>query len=228
MSANDTDTPSTEPRRAFLGQVGASALALVGAPALLRAESLALGSAAALDDKWLDNIKGKYRQYYDATTVNSGFALAYAANWLDTMKGAYQLTDKDLSAVVGFRHFSIPVAYTDEIWAKYKLGEFAQINDPKTNAPATRNIYYNPKEGDLMFPTMAVDKLQSRGVTFVVCNLAHTIISGMLGQKVGVSAEAAKAEWEKGLIPGFTLVPSGVLAVHRAQEKAKCTYCYAG
>ena len=33
---------------------------------------------------------------------------------------------------------------------------------------------------------------------------------------------------EKGLLPGFTLVPSGVLAVHRAQEKAKCTYCYAG
>ena len=35
-------------------------------------------------------------------------------------------------------------------------------------------------------------------------------------------------EFEKGLIPGFTLVPSGVLAVSRAQEKGKCTYCYAG
>jgi hypothetical protein len=43
-----------------------------------------------------------------------------------------------------------------------------------------------------------------------------------------MTADAAKAEWEKGLIPGFSLVPSGVLAVHRAQEKGKCTYCYAG
>jgi intracellular sulfur oxidation DsrE/DsrF family protein len=75
---------------------------------------------------------------------------------------------------------------------------------------------------------MAVDKLQARGVTFVVCNVAHTILSGMLGQKMGMSADAARAEWEKGLIPGFTLVPSGVLAVNRAQEMGKCTYCYAG
>jgi intracellular sulfur oxidation DsrE/DsrF family protein len=181
-----------------------------------------------MDDKWLDNLKGKYRQYYDATTVNGGFALAYAMNWMDTMKSAYNATDKDLSAVIGFRHFSIPIAYKDEIWAKYKLGAFAQLNDPKTNAPAVRNIYYNSKEGDLMFPGMAVDKLAPRGVTFVVCNVAHTVVSEILGKQIGVAPDVAKAEFEKGLIPGFTLVPSGVLAVHRAQEKGKCTYCYAG
>jgi hypothetical protein len=50
----------------------------------------------------------------------------------------------------------------------------------------------------------------------------------MLGQKAGVAPEVAKAEFAKGLIPGFTLVASGVLAVHRAQEKGKCTYCDAG
>jgi hypothetical protein len=226
MSARETETPHLGARREFLTQVGAGAIALLGAPALLHAESAL--TAPPMDDKWVDNLKGKNRQYFDATTVNGGFALAYAANWMDTMKAAYNQTDKDLSAVIGLRHFAIPIAYTDEIWAKYKLGEFAQLNDPKTNAPATRNIYFNPKEGDLMFPTMAIDKLQPRGATFVVCNLAHTVLSGMLGPKVGVTAEAAKAEWEKGLIPGFTLVPSGVLAVHRAQEKGKCTYCYAG
>ena len=224
MSTRDTDTPSR--RREFLAQVGAGTVALLGTPALLGAESLL--TAAPMDDKWVDNLKGRYRQYYDATSVNSGFALAYAMNWLDTMKTAYNVTDKDLSAVVGFRHFSIPVAYNDAIWAKYKLGEFAQLNDPKTNAPATRNIYMNPKAGDLLFPGMAIDKLTPRGVTFVVCNVAHTVVSGMLGQKMGVAPDVAKAEFEKGLLPGFTLVPSGVLAVHRAQEKGKCTYCYAG
>jgi intracellular sulfur oxidation DsrE/DsrF family protein len=78
------------------------------------------------------------------------------------------------------------------------------------------------------FPGMASDKRKPRGVTFVVCNVAHTVISSILGPKVGMTAEAAKAEFEKGLIPGFMLVPSGVLAVSRAQEKGKCTYCYAG
>jgi hypothetical protein len=38
---------------------------------------------------------------------------------------------------------------------------------------------------------------------------------------------AAKAEWMAGLLPGVTLVPSGVLAVNRAQEKG-CTYCSGG
>ena len=225
MKSRDSDR-SAGPRREFLTQIGAGTAAILGAPALLRAESLL--SAGPMDDKWLDNLKGRYRQYFDATSVNAGFALAYAMNWMDTMKGAYSVGDKDLNAVIGFRHFSIPIAYTDEIWAKYKLGEFAQLNDPKTNAPATRNIYYNAKQGDLMFPDMAIDKLKPRGATFVVCNIAHTVVSGMLGQKAGVAPDVAKAEFEKGLIPGFTLVPSGVLAVHRAQEKGKCSYCYAG
>ena len=225
MSRNESETPLAA-RREFLAQVGAGTVALLGAPALLHAEPGL--SAPPLDEKWVDNLKGRYRQYFDAAEVNSGFALAYAMNWMDTMKAAYGVADKDVNAVIGFRHFSIPIAYTDAIWAKYKLGEFAKINDPKTNAPATRNIYYNSKEGDLMFPGMAVDKLQPRGATFVVCNIAHTVLSGMLGQKAGMTADAAKAEWAKGLIPGFTLVDSGVLAVHRAQEKGKCTYCYAG
>jgi intracellular sulfur oxidation DsrE/DsrF family protein len=223
MTSN-SETPRR--RRDFLAQVGAGTVALLGTPALLGAESLL--TAAPMDDKWVDGLKGKYRQYYDATTVNSGFALAYAMNWMDTMKSAYAVTDKDLSAVVGFRHFSIPIAYNDAIWAKYKLGEFADLKDPKTNAHATRNFFMNPKQGDLLFPGMAIDKLTPRGVTFVVCNVAHTVVSGMLGQKIGVAPDVAKAEFEKGLLPGLTLVPSGVLAVHRAQEKGKCTYCYAG
>jgi intracellular sulfur oxidation DsrE/DsrF family protein len=226
MSVHDSDPRNDSARRDFLAQIGASTVALLATPALLRAESVLPG--ASFDDKWLDNLKGKNRQYFDATAVNSGWVLGYAMNWMDTMKATYGTTDKDLNAVIGLRHFGIPIAYTDPIWAKYKLGEFAGITDPATKAPATRNIFYNSKPGDVPFPDMAIEKLQPRGVTFVVCNVAHTVVSGILGQKVGVAPDVAKAEFEKGLIPGFTLVPSGVLAVHRAQEKGKCTYCYAG
>jgi intracellular sulfur oxidation DsrE/DsrF family protein len=226
MNGKDADS-LIAPRRAFLAQVGAGTAALIGTPALLGAAAAPLVSAPE-DDKWVDNLKGRYRQYFDAMSVDSGFSLAYAMNWMDTMKATYNVGDKDVNAVIGLRHFSIPLAYNDEIWAKYKLGAFAKVNDPKTNAPSVRNIYLNPQQGDLMFPTMAIDKLQPRGVTFVVCNIAHTVLSGMLGAQVGVPAEQAKAEFAKGMIPGFILVPSGVLAVHRAQEKGKCTYCFAG
>src|SRR5688572_25118970 len=82
-----TDTTASNDRRDFLTQVGAGAIAMLGTPALLHA---APGSSAPpMNEKWLDNLKGKYRQYFDATTVDSGFSLAYAMNWMDTMKAAY-------------------------------------------------------------------------------------------------------------------------------------------
>jgi hypothetical protein len=36
-----------------------------------------------------------------------------------------------------------------------------------------------------------------------------------------------KKDWISGILPGIQLVPSGVMAVNRTQEKG-CTYCYAG
>src|SRR4030095_10936573 len=64
MSAHDSDHGNDNARRAFLAQVGASTLALLGAPALLSAESIL--TAPPMDDKWLDNLKGRYRQACDA------------------------------------------------------------------------------------------------------------------------------------------------------------------
>src|SRR5215207_4423248 len=142
MSTNDPNRNDTA-RRSFLAQVGVGAAALFATPALLSADSLL--PSAPFDDKWLDSLKGKNRQYFDATAVNAGWVLGYAMNWMDTMKATYGGTDKDLNAVIGLRHFSIPMAYNDTIWAKYKLGEFASITDPATKAPATRNIFFHSK-----------------------------------------------------------------------------------
>jgi intracellular sulfur oxidation DsrE/DsrF family protein len=74
---------------------------------------------------------------------------------------------------------------------------------------------------------MAVDRLQQRGVIIGACNVALTVISGMLAGNAGVSKEAAAAEWKAGLIPGVVILPSGVWGVNHAQEKG-CTYCAGG
>jgi len=42
-----------------------------------------------------------------------------------------------------------------------------------------------------------------------------------------VDKDTAKKEWTAGVVPGVTILPSGVWGVNRAQEKG-CTYCYAG
>ena len=74
---------------------------------------------------------------------------------------------------------------------------------------------------------MSIDRLQTRGAIFTVCNVALTVLASLTSKSAGVAPEVAKQAWIAGLIPGMTIVPSGVFAVNRAQEKG-CTYCAAG
>ena len=60
-----------------------------------------------------------------------------------------------------------------------------------------------------------------------VCDIALTVLSGLAAKKMGTNKDDVKKEWVAALIPGIQIVPSGVLAVNRAQEHG-CTYCYAG
>jgi hypothetical protein len=46
-------------------------------------------------------------------------------------------------------------------------------------------------------------------------------------QATNQKPEDVKKEWVAGLLPGIQLVPSGVWAIGRAQEKG-CAYCFAG
>ncbi len=220
-------------RRAFLTRLatGSAALAAGGVALQLGAAEAEGASSAAelspMSDAWLTKLTGKHKQYFDTSQINDGFALGFAMNFLNLNNQAYNLPDSNLSAVVGLRHFALPMAFTDDIWARYKLGETFKIMDPATKAPAVRNFFYHPQDGDLMFPGMAIDKLLARGVTFTVCNVALGVLSGKTSKNAGVTPEVAKAQWTAGVIPGMVLVPAGVLAVNRAQEKG-CTYCLGG
>ena len=69
--------------------------------------------------------------------------------------------------------------------------------------------------------------MADRGVIMTACNMALTVLSGMVAPKAGASADEAKKEWTANLLPGVHLAPSGVYAVNRAQE-AGCTYCNGG
>ena len=111
----------------------------------------------------------------------------------------------------------------DALWAKYKLGEVFNIK--AGDAPATSNIY--AKALPLPLPGTGTEALLASGAQIGCCNVALTVYSGMVAQKMGMDAAAVKAEWVAGLIPGVQVVPSGVLAVARAQEKG-CAYCFAG
>ena len=88
--------------------------------------------------------------------------------------------------------------------------------DPKTSAPATRNIYLTPQDGEP--PDAAVADLMKRGVTFVVCNVALLNLSKRLA-RAGTTPEALHDELAAGLVEGAVLVPDVFVAMQRAQKR---------
>jgi intracellular sulfur oxidation DsrE/DsrF family protein len=225
-------SPRTD-RRAFIESVtlGAAALAasMTAAPmASAMAESAPLrksGATGPWSDAWLDGIKGTHKQFFDGVTINDGFAMVFATGFLNLNKEAYGLGDHDLTAVVGLRHHAMLMALSDAMWMKYGVGKAFNVTDPATKEIAVRNPFLH-KEG-MPLPGSDIPTLVSRGVIFTVCNVALTVMSGKLGSALNMTPDDAKKEWTANLTPGMTIVPVGVLAVNRAQEKG-CTYCYGG
>ena len=213
------------PRRGFLGGIAAGAGALLmGRLSTANAELASLGEPP-MADEWIAKITGKYRQVFDCVSANDGFGAAFPLNFIDSTKEALKVTNKDITPVCVFRHFAMPLMANDSIWAKYKVGELLNVKDPKTNAFATRNIF---RDNIPLHPGITYEKLMSEhGVVLVACNMALTVVSGMLAPKAGVTPDKAKQEWTAGLIPGVSLAASGVYAVNRAQT-AGCTYCHGG
>ena len=216
------------PRRGFLARMAAGAVALAAsglATSRAEAESVEMPAPSDWDNAWMTKIKGKYRQVFDAMEVHSGFPLVMTRIWLMTNESGYGIAAKDLSAVTVIRHDAICMAMNDSIWAKYKLGEQFEVTDPNTNKPAERNVFAQQASFAIPpFAAGAIDALQKDGTIFCACNMAVMHFSGVTGGKVGVDKDAAYAEWKANLLPGVTLVPSGVAAVGRAQAH-QCAYC---
>jgi intracellular sulfur oxidation DsrE/DsrF family protein len=216
-------------RRGFLGTLAAAAAAGLASltPLALEAQPRRASVPGASPDPafeaWLNRITGKHKMVFDAPEVNSGMPVVWPRVWLNGNNDNYGTTDAENSGVVILRHAAIPLAMVDALWAKYKLGEVFGLKDGEM--PATRNIFAKPLP--LPLPGTGVEQLLAKGVMFGVCNVALTIYSGAVAQKMGMDPAAVKAEWVAGLLPGCQVVPSGVLAVARTQEKG-CGYCFAG
>ncbi len=224
-------------RRGFLGSLAATTavgVAALSSPMELLAQKAGMSSKSAMPDAsnnkefeaWLNKIKGKHRQVFDATAENGGMPFAWPGVFMMTNKEV-GVPDDDMTSVVILRHDAIPFALDHSLWEKYKLGEFFKITDKATKAPSVRNTYYHPKPGELMMDSFAINELMKAGVLFGACNMAIKVLGGMVAKGLNMDPEQTVKDWTAGVIPGMQIVPSGVLAVNRAQEHG-CTYCYAG
>jgi intracellular sulfur oxidation DsrE/DsrF family protein len=210
-------------RRSFVTRL--SGVAAFGGAGLLQPQSTFAGQWQPQrhnQDDWLDRLEGKHRMVFDATTPEGfGYALLFAGNYYIANADGYGLNDADLAVVIVARHHATPFAFNDAIWRKYgkPLSRMANFVDPRTKAAPTSNLYNLPL--DLKLPNRGgtIDALIKRGVQFAVCQMATRQLVDSFAEAVGGTGEDVFKELSANLVGNSRLVPAGIVAVNRAQER---------
>ena len=179
--------------------------------------------AEAPADNWLKGLNGKHKQFFDFPAAGGGIPLVHMMNYYDTYNKAYGVSDRDIDAVGTFYGSTTFHAMNDAMWAKYRLGEFLEVNDA-SGKPATANPWRTaPVVLGMTLAPASIEALQKRGATFIVCNNALTIFAGLLAQARGLDAKVVYDDLRANILPNVELVPGMVVAIEQAQ-RAGLTY----
>ncbi len=214
--------PERTERRSFLNrfQVGAVSLAAlaVGRTALAQDKaSPASGWKPMLHEKdaWMDELPGVHRLVFD-TTSEQGMrdALLYTSNYIAVNSQDYEVQSTDLAIIVIARHVSTAFAYNDAMWAKYGAAFMQRMGGgpPAAGEPAKEAPKTNPMARQL-------GTLARQGVQFAVCSMATQAIAGMAARASGGNAGEVNEELKANLVTNGRMVPAGIVAVDRAQER---------
>jgi len=218
---------SFSPRRSFFTRASAGLASFVAfsGVALAKKSDKAAGFQPARHDKddWFDKVPGKHRLVFDTTTFKGmGEAILYANNFILANKNDYGLDANELAIVIIARHGSTPFAFTNAMWGKYgnALAQMSDAKDPHTKQPPVVNIYDEAGYG-MELPSFGttIGTLVRQGVQFGVCTMATEGLAGEIGRRAGVNGDGVFKELVANLIPNARMVPAGIVAVNRAQER---------
>jgi intracellular sulfur oxidation DsrE/DsrF family protein len=174
-------------------------------------------------DDWLDQLPGKHRIVFDTTKPDGfGEAIAFASNFIRVNQTDYAVPSNELAIIIVARSRSTPFAYNDAMWEKYgvPLAARANFTDPKTRQAPKLNVYKSAEYGDQL-PTRGatLDSLVKQGVQLAVCQVATRGFAGAIADAVGGKTDTIYAELVANIVSNARMVPAGIVAVNRAQER---------
>ena len=217
-------------RREFLAQLGVATALLAGsadttpldAQESLNAKPQLSGrSDPKWDMSWIDQLaSAQYRVVFDANDISDGMALDLTGVFLDHYHEVHGTSDSQVRAVIVMRQLGTPLALSDAIWDKFKLGEELKITDRETKAPARRNPFFRSRGGA---SDNSLETLRTRGTILLLCNIAMNNWSARHAQMVSRPVDEVRAEVAANLVPGTIVVPSGIFGIIRAQN-AGCAF----
>ena len=167
-------------RREFLGSVAAISASLAATPAhaegqIIPGGSALVESAAEFDLATFRKIAEQpvpYKVVWDLTNV--GKAFGNVKNSLNGYHFGFGFGPNQTHMIMALHGTANTANFSDTLWAKYRLGEWLKIDDPKTNAPATRNIWLHSSSDDSknqqdekgIYQDTSIEGLQRRNVSF--------------------------------------------------------------
>lgn len=219
----------SQPRRTFLGLLGAGSLAAVGGTPLTARRRLdGTAHPEPVDDSWdmswVDKVQGKYRAVFDSPEVAEGAAVFRACLWRDNYKTVYGTDRAAMSPVIVFRHEGIVLVMNDEYWDRFNIGKEEKLKDEGTGKWTRKNPIRVTAPGiPEQWKDYNMESFQAQGGVVLACRVAFGDVIGTIKKADKLTKEEAEKRARAQLIPGVILQPSGVFAVLRAQE-AGCAY----
>ncbi len=225
-----TQPPPLPERRSFLNRLnaGAASVAALAMSGIAMAQVKPRANtpwepARHQKDDWLDELPGKHRMVFDTTTADGlGDALLFTSNFIRMNRSDYGLESGDLAMIIIVRHRSTAFAFNDAMWTKYgvPLAARSAFEDPKTKAAPKANVFLSQGYGEALNNRgTTLDAVSKQGVQIAVCSLATRAIAGLVAGAVGGSADAIFGELISNLVSNARMVPAGIVAVNRAQER---------
>lgn len=198
-------------RRSVMGGLGMAALAGV-AMGVSPVSGQQAGSRPVryAQDDWMDAVGGDHRVFIDSSSTQGGSnALRYGVNILNAQVNGYGGSDADMSMIICFRHASTLFGFNDAMWEKYgrSLDIFGQLDLAEDAEPST-----NPQ-------ARAIAGMVDRGVHFAVCSSATRFTAITLARNYEGDADTIFEELSDNTVTNGHMVPAGVMAVTRAQER---------
>lgn len=188
-----------------------------------------------------DLLKSKYeiKQMWDITAIDDGSAFDHMGNALNGLHFGFGIPNEQIKIAAAIRGKATVMNFNDAMWEKYKIGELAKVDDPKTKKPALRNVFFasdagnppkyksmDPNNDDSFEEDSSIEALQRRGMQLLACHMAVEAMAMMtIGKlKLTTSKDAMIDEFQKNLLPGVIVVPSMVSAIPMLQTKGHFSY----
>lgn len=118
------------------------------------------------------------RMLYEWPNLTNAIIYPNISNGLNGFQFSYDVPAERIQVMVQAYASANLAMYDDSMWAKYRLGEIFNVQDPTTGQPATRNIWFASKNppapqapsdrSDPYFSDTSIEGLQRRGVQFLI------------------------------------------------------------